>query len=57
MIRDVNREPLLFVHVGSLTVRVIRSEPLASIGNTYCYVGTALQIVLMRRNAHHLAQL
>jgi hypothetical protein len=36
MIRDINLEHLLFVRVGSLTVRVIGSEPLASIGNTYC---------------------
>jgi hypothetical protein len=35
MIMDVNQEPLIFVHVGSLTVRVIGSEPLASIRNTY----------------------
>jgi hypothetical protein len=28
--------PLLFVRVGSLTLCAIESEPLASIGNTYC---------------------
>jgi hypothetical protein len=28
--------PLLFVRIGSLTLCVIESEPLASIRNTYC---------------------
>jgi hypothetical protein len=32
----MNQEPLLFVCVGSLTVRAIESEPLASIWNAYC---------------------
>jgi hypothetical protein len=34
---DINREPLFFVlyrHIGSLVVHVIRSEPLASFGDT-----------------------
>jgi hypothetical protein len=42
---------LLFLCIGSLTVRVIRSKPLASIENAYCEVGTASQIIQMRRNA------
>jgi hypothetical protein len=56
MLRDVNWEPLSFVRVGSLTVRTIESEPLTSIGNDYCQVGVASQIVIMRRNAHRLAR-
>jgi hypothetical protein len=36
MLRDVNREPIAFVRVDSLTMRAIGSEPFASIGNAYC---------------------
>jgi hypothetical protein len=42
---------LLFVCVGSLTVCVIGSKPLASIRDDYCYFDNASQIIRMRRNA------
>jgi hypothetical protein len=35
---------------------VIGSKPLASIGNAYCYLGKASQIVMMRINAYRLAR-
>jgi hypothetical protein len=54
MLMDVNREPLFFVRVGSMTVYVIGSKPLASIGNTYCYLVKALQIIMMCRDAWRL---
>jgi hypothetical protein len=37
-------------------MRVIISKSLASIGNTYCYLGKALLVVMMRRDAWHLTR-
>jgi hypothetical protein len=48
--------PLLFIHVVSQTMCVIESKPLAIIRNTYCYLGKALQIVIMYRDACYLTR-
>jgi hypothetical protein len=37
-------------------VRTIESKSLASISDAYCYLGKALQIIMIHRNAYHLAQ-
>jgi hypothetical protein len=37
-------------------VRAIRSKPLASIGDAYCYLGKASQIIIICRNACCLAR-
>jgi hypothetical protein len=46
--RDVDREPLAFVRVGSLTVRAFGSKPLALIGDTL--------IIGQSHTEHHYAQ-
>jgi hypothetical protein len=61
MVRDVNRESLtdlymLVLSTGMLAVREIRSNPLTSIGNAYCYLGKASQIVMMCINAYRLVR-
>jgi hypothetical protein len=37
-------------------VHAIESKPIASIGDAYCYLDKASQIVMMRRNAYRLTQ-
>jgi hypothetical protein len=50
------KTPGWFVHIGSLTVHTIECKPLASIGDTYCYLGKASQIIMMRRNTYCLVR-
>jgi hypothetical protein len=37
-------------------MRAIESMPHVSIGDAYCYLDKASQIIMMRRNAYHLVQ-
>jgi hypothetical protein len=53
---SVDWEPLVFLHIGTLIVPGIRSKPLATIGDAYCYLGKVSQIVMMRRNTYRLVR-
>jgi hypothetical protein len=48
-------EATCFLYVA-LRMHVVESEPLASTGNAYKYLGIALHTIIMRRNAHRIAR-